>query len=78
MGIETYSAYRPQGNKQVKHIGKKIQDATGEKLSTFYLFQSVSIAIQIVRLKCHSRDTYEKRKWYVCDICNQRLLIKAQ
>ena len=25
---------------------KKIQDATGEKLSTFYLFQSISMAIQ--------------------------------
>jgi hypothetical protein len=30
----------------VKQIGKKIQDATGEKLSTFYLFQSISMAIQ--------------------------------
>ena len=30
----------------VKQIGKKTQDATGEKLSTFYLVQSISIAIQ--------------------------------
>ena len=27
-------------------MGKKIQDATGEKLSTFYLFQNISIAIK--------------------------------
>ena len=46
VGIEIYGAYGPQGIKLVKQIGKKIQDATGEKLSTFYLFQSISIAIQ--------------------------------
>merc|ERR1712051_661376 len=37
VGVETYGAYGPQGKKLVKQIGKKIQDATGEKLSTFYL-----------------------------------------
>ena len=37
-----YGAYGPQGIKLVKQIGKKIQDATGEKLSTFYLFQLIS------------------------------------
>ena len=46
VGIETYGAYGPQGLKLVKQIGKKIQDATGEKLSTFYLLQSISMAIQ--------------------------------
>ena len=46
MGIETYDAYGAQGIKLVKKIDKKIQDATGEKLSTFYLFQSISMAIQ--------------------------------
>ena len=30
----------------IKSIGKKIQDQTGEKRSTFYLFQSISMAIQ--------------------------------
>ena len=38
--------------KVVKQIGKKIQDATGEKLSTFYLFQSISIAIQKGNAQC--------------------------
>ena len=42
----TYGAYGPQGIKLVKQIGKKIQEATGEKLSTFFLFQSISMAIQ--------------------------------
>ena len=46
MGVETYGAYGPQGYKLVKQIGKRIQDAIGEKLSTFYLFQSISMAIQ--------------------------------
>ena len=46
VGVETYGAYGPQGIKLVKQIGKKIQDATGEKLSTYYLFQRISIAIQ--------------------------------
>ena len=46
MGIETYGAYGPQGIKLIKQIGKKIQDATGEKLSTFYLSQNISMAIQ--------------------------------
>ena len=42
VGIETYRAYGPQGINLVKQI----QDATGEKLSTFFLFQSISMAIQ--------------------------------
>ena len=46
VGVETYGAYGPQGIKLVKQIGKKIQDATGKKLSTIYLFQRISIAIQ--------------------------------
>ena len=39
VGIETYGAYGPQGIKLVKQIDKKIQDATGEKLSTFSYFK---------------------------------------
>ena len=52
LGIETYGAYGPQGIKLVKQIGKKIQDATGEKLSTFYLFQIISMAIQKGNAQC--------------------------
>ena len=33
-------------------VQNKIQDATGEKLSTFYLLQSISIAIQQGKVVC--------------------------
>ena len=46
VGIETYGAYGPQAIKLIKQIGKKIQEATCEKMSTFYLIQSTSMAIQ--------------------------------
>ena len=46
VGIETYGAYGPQAIKLITEIGKKIQEATGEKLSTFYLKQRISMAIQ--------------------------------
>ena len=36
VGVETYGAYGPQGIKLVKQIGKKNQDTTGEKFSTFF------------------------------------------
>jgi hypothetical protein len=42
VGIETYGAYGPQGIKLVKQIDKKIQDASGEKLSTFYLLKYIN------------------------------------
>ena len=41
-----YGAYGHQGIKLIQQIGKKIQEATGVKLSTFYLLQSISMAIQ--------------------------------
>ena len=53
VGIETYGAYGPQGFKLIKKIGKKeIQEATGEKLSTFFLMQSISMAIQQGNAAC--------------------------
>jgi hypothetical protein len=36
----------------LKQIGKKIQEATGEKLFTFYLMQSISMAIQTGNAVC--------------------------
>ena len=52
MKVETYGAYGPQGIKLVKQMSKKIQDSTGEKLSSFYLFQSISMAIQKGNAQC--------------------------
>ena len=43
---------RSSGHQAIKQISKKIQDATGEKLSTFSLFQSISMAIQKGNAEC--------------------------
>ena len=39
IGIETYGAWGSEGHKLVKDIGKKVMEETGEKRSTFFLFQ---------------------------------------
>ena len=61
VGIETFGAYGPQASKLIKQIGKKIQEATGEKMSTFYLKQRISIAIQkgnaVCVRGCHKKDS---------------------
>ena len=50
--VETYGAFGPQGLKLLKKIGKKIKDVTGEKKSTYYLLQSISMAIQRSNAAC--------------------------
>jgi hypothetical protein len=61
VGIETYGTYGPQAMKLITKIGKKIQEATGEKRSTFYLKQRISIAIQKGNAQCvrgcHKKDS---------------------
>ena len=52
VGAETYGAFGPQGLKLLKQIGKKIQTVTGEKRSTYYLLQSISMAIQRSNAVC--------------------------
>ena len=52
VGAETYGAFGPQGLKLLKQIGKKIQVVTGEKKSTYYLLQSISMAIQRANAVC--------------------------
>ena len=46
IAVETFGAWGPESARLIKSIGKKIQDHTGEKRSTFFLFQSISMAIQ--------------------------------
>ena len=46
IAVETFGAWGPEGANFIKTIGKKIQDLTCEKRSTFFLFQSVSMAVQ--------------------------------
>ena len=41
IAIETFGAWGPEGARLIKSIGKKIQGITGEKRSTFFLFQSI-------------------------------------
>ena len=52
VGAETYGAFGPQGLKLLKKIGAKIKEATGENRSTFYLLQSISMAIQRGNASC--------------------------
>ena len=44
--VEMMESWGPLGLKFIKEVGRKIQDISGEKKATFYLFQRISIAIQ--------------------------------
>ena len=46
VAVETFGAWSPEGARLIKTIGGKIQASTGEKRATFFLFQSISMAIQ--------------------------------
>ena len=46
IAIETLGPWAPMGLKLIKEVGKKIADLSGEKRSTSYLLQSISMAIQ--------------------------------
>ena len=52
IGVKTLGSWGTEGLKLVKSIGKKVMEATGEKRSTFYIFQSISIAIQRGNASC--------------------------
>ena len=52
VGAETYGAFGPLVLKLLKKIGAKICEVTGEKQLTFYLNQSVSMAIQHANAAC--------------------------
>ena len=52
VAVETFWAWGSQGLKLKKEIGRKISDATGEKRSTFFLLQNISMAIQRGNASC--------------------------
>ena len=52
VGIETFGPWGPEGSKLIKSIGKKVTEVTGEKRSTSFLFQSISMAIQRGNASC--------------------------
>lgn len=50
--VETFGAWGSQGLSLIKEIGRKIREVTGEKRSTFYLLQNISMAIQRGNAPC--------------------------
>ena len=46
VACETMGSWAPAGKKFIQDIGKRIEECTGEKRSTNYLFQAIGIAIQ--------------------------------
>merc|ERR1712004_642034 len=46
IAVETFGSWGSQGHSLVKEIGQKLCDITGDKKSTFYLFQRISMAVQ--------------------------------
>ena len=46
IAVETFGAWGPIGLQFIKSLGQKIKILTGEKRSTFFLFQSISMSIQ--------------------------------
>ena len=46
IAVETFGSFGPESLKFVKEIGNLIQESTGEKRSTAYLIQSLSMTIQ--------------------------------
>ena len=46
IAVETFGAWGPEGANFIKNLDQKIQSLSGEKKSTFYLFQSISMAVQ--------------------------------
>ena len=56
IGIETFGAWGSEGHKIIKEIGKKVMETSGEKRSTFFLAQRISIAIQRGNYKTSKRS----------------------
>ena len=46
IAIETFGAWGTEGLNFIKNIGQKIKVISGNKRSTFFLFQSISMAVQ--------------------------------
>ena len=46
IAIETYGSWGPESLKFIKEVGRKIQENTGEKRSTSFLIQSLSMTVQ--------------------------------
>ena len=52
IGIESFGTWGREGHKLIKEIGKRLKEVTGEKRSTFFLTQRISMAIQRGNSSC--------------------------
>ena len=52
IGLETFGSWGTEGIKLIKEIGRKVTIATGEKRSTSFISQSISMAIQRGNANC--------------------------
>jgi hypothetical protein len=52
VGVETFGSWGPEGHKLVKEIGKKVMEETGNKRSSFFLFQQITMVIQRGNASC--------------------------
>ena len=50
--VETLGSWGPEGFKFIKEVGKRVMEETGERKSTFFLTQSISIALQRGNSSC--------------------------
>ena len=46
IAMETFGSWGPESLKFIKEVGSRIQESTGEKRSTSYLIQSLSMTVQ--------------------------------
>ena len=51
-GIESFGTWGREGHKLIKEIGKRLKEVTGEKRSTFFLTQRISMTIQRGNSSC--------------------------
>ena len=63
VGLETYGSWGPEGHKLLKAIGKKVMEVTGEKRSTFYLSQNISIALMRGNASCVIGTMPQSQGW---------------
>ena len=52
VGVETFGSWGPEGHKLIKEIGRKVMEETGEKRSSFYFFQKLSMSVQRGNASC--------------------------
>ena len=52
IGVETFGSWGTEGLKLIKAIGKKVIEVTGEKRSTSFISQSISMAIMRGNANC--------------------------